>query len=63
MHHGLGEHLLERLNVTAVAIAIPEAFLMPNMGPTLRHSPMYTAGGYSRYEAGGAWGVGRAQPS
>jgi hypothetical protein len=59
MHHGLGEHLLERLDVTAVVIAIPKALLMPNMGSTLRHSPMSTAGGYSRYEAGGAWGVER----
>jgi hypothetical protein len=59
MHHGLREHLLERLDVTAVAIAISRAFLMPNRGPTLRHSPMATAGGYSRYEAGGAWGVER----
>ena len=53
MHHGLGEHLLERLDVTAVVIAIPKALLMPNMGSTLRHSPMSTAGGYSRSEAGG----------
>jgi hypothetical protein len=59
MHHGLGEHLLERLDVTAVGIAIPKAFLIPKMGPTLRHAPMSNAGGNSRYEAGGAWGVGR----
>jgi hypothetical protein len=51
-HSCLGEHLIERLDATAAVIVIPKAFLIPNIGLTLHHSPMCTTGGYSWYEAG-----------